>query len=103
MGYRLEISEFEFKSQETCGKLFGYVEDEKQLKSHGWLLSHGYIDGNEWWNYGFNPKIVLDAKEFKEFMMLYAEDWKEYKGYDLMDEELKALCENDNYKFLEWF
>ena len=101
MGYRLEISEV--KRFSACGgKLFGYTS-EKELKSWRWLLKNNYIDGDECWACGYNPRIVLDAGEFKEFMSMYLIDWKEHKGIDLVDEELQQLIETNNHKLLEWF
>ena len=100
MGYRLEISEINYKA--SGGKLFGYVDKEK-LKSHKWLLEKGFIDGDEYWDYGCNPQIVLNHEEFKEFIKLYKEDLKEFYQYDLEELFFKDLLENDNDKLLEWW
>ena len=52
MGYRLEVTEFEYKGESTFGKLFGYT-DEKKLRSWKWLLDNDFIDGEECWSYGY--------------------------------------------------
>jgi hypothetical protein len=103
MGYRLEISEIQYKA--SGGKLFGYVDKEKLL-SHKWLLDKGFIDGDEYWNYGCNPQIVLTAEEFREFFKLYGEDLKNFYKYDIneiIDKDLEDLLKSKNDKLLEWW
>ena len=104
MGYRLEISEIKYKA--SGGKLFGYV-DKEELLSHKWLLENGFIEGDEYWNYGCNPQIVLNAEEFREFFNLYAEDLRNLYKYDineiLLDKNLEELLKSKNDKLLEWW
>lgn len=103
MGYRLEISELEYKA--CGGKLYGYVEDTTELKSYKWLLDKNYIDGDEYWSYGCNPKIILDKEEFKEFIKLYNEDCNNAgheKDVVLKDKDFQELIKSDKYKILEW-
>ena len=46
------------------------VSKYKELKSYKWLLRNEYITGepDEYWDYGFNPNIVLDHWDFEEFL-----------------------------------
>lgn len=103
MGYRLEISKIKYS---TCGgKLYGYT-DVHELKSWEWLLKNKYIDGDEYWSYGCNPQIVLDAEEFKKFIKLYLEDLDEnyaFKEYlQVLKDELIKLSRTKCDKLLEW-
>lgn len=107
MGYRLEISEIKYKA--CGGKLYGY-SDEKQLKSHKYLVEKGYLDGDEYFGYGYNPSIPLRADEFKEFIKLYNEDYNEKRQLDgenkdciINDRYIKELLESDESKLLEWY
>lgn len=104
MGYRLEISKM--KHAYCAGKLYGYTTEE-DLKSHKWLLEHEYITGDEYWSYCTNPKIVLTAREFKEFIKLYNEDlndlgWSEEKDWLINDKEMQELINDNCDKVLEW-
>lgn len=104
MGYRLEVSEV--KPTICGGKLYGYVEDEelKELKSYKWLEKNGYVKGGEDWDYGFNPKIELSPKEFKEFFDLYREDYKKTYGCEVtLDGEELESYNNNEWKMLEWY
>ena len=102
MGYRLEMSEIKYSA--CGGKLYGYVDDEKQLRSYKWLLDKGYIDGDEYWGYGYNPQIILTPHDFKEFIKLYLEDFKQTKKYDFpYIEDLKKLKNSGNDVLLEWW
>lgn len=104
MGYRLEISELKYKK--SGGKLYGYVEDETKLESWKWLKKHDYIDGDEYWDYGCNPQIILRNEEFQEFIELYIHDLQNYYKYTLDDDwirDLRDLGDNDDYKVLEWW
>jgi hypothetical protein len=110
MGYRLEISEINYKA--CGGKLFGYFGNTKdeleELKSYRWLLEKEYISGDEYWSYGCNPQIVLNDDEFREFIKLYNDDWNEcYKGQiskDIInDEDIQELMGTNKDKLLEWF
>lgn len=102
MGYRLEISKIKYAH--CAGKLFGYT-DECNLKSYKWLLENEYIDGDEIWDYGFNPHIVLNSVEFEEFIKLYYEDLNEYyKDYNFeIDDDLQELINSKCDKLLEWW
>lgn len=109
MGYRLEMSKI--KHSACGGKLYGYVDDEKKLKSHQWLLEKGYIDGDECWGYGCNPQIVLSPDEFKEFIKLYNEDVNNFKSFYIKRQkdlilnsiEIKELMDSDCDVLLEWW
>lgn len=108
MGYRLEISETEYKA--CGGKLFGYC-DEEELKSHKYLLDKGYLDGDEYFNYGFEGNIVLRADEFKEFIKLYNEDMNEQRApYGCIEkdciinsEDIQELLKSDKDKLIQWY
>lgn len=103
MGYRLEISEIKYKA--CGGKLFGYC-DETRLKSYKYLLDKGYLDGDEYFSYGFYGNIPLSAEEFKEFIELYNEDCNEIsktKDIVINSKDIKELLENDNDKLLQWW
>lgn len=110
MGYRLEMSKVKYSA---CGsKLYGYIDDEKKLKSHQWLLKKGYIDGDEYWDYGCNPRIVLRPYEFKEFIELYNEDFNKFKpqfceeypeDYIINQKEIQELIKNKETVLLEWW
>lgn len=106
MGYRLEISKIEHSA--CGGKLYGYIPDNelKNLKSYKWLLVHRYITGTdeEYWDYGLSPTIILSNIEFKEFIRLYNEDFKEYNDFDIIEssKEMQELIESNENKFLEW-
>ena len=100
MGYRLEISKVEYAS--CGGKLFGYVDNEKNLKSYQYLLENGHINGDECWDYGCNPQILLNAKEFKEFIKLYSEDWKDKYGIEYHSDD-SDLIDSNSDKLLEWY
>lgn len=71
------------------------------------MFNKGFIDGDEYWSYSFNPKIVLSANEFKEFMTIYNKDIKnKYQNdYDLINDnkEMKELFESHDNKLLEWW
>lgn len=104
MGYRLEISKIEYK--ESGGKLFGYVEDETKLESWKWLKNHEFITGDEYWDYGCNPQIVLDDDEFKEFIELYIFDLHNYYKYEIDSDWIKSLrdlAKTKEDKLLEWW
>ena len=103
MGYRLEISKM--KHAYCAGKLYGYTTEE-DLKSYKWLLEHEYITEKESWTYECNPQIVLNAKEFKEFIELYNEDlkeeYKETEDFLIDDEKMQELINDNCDKVLEW-
>lgn len=114
MGYRLEISKSEHKKR--CGKLYGYVENEKELKSYKWLKINGFLKNlvDDWYDYNVNPKIILDSNEFKEFIKLYNEDMNENMPGDLKtsgfekdwvinDETIQELLNDFEDKILEWY
>lgn len=115
MGYRLEISKIKYAA--CGGKLFGYVEDETKLKSYQWLLEKGYLTGNkdeEFWDYGYNPQIILRPSEFREFIKLYNEDcnnmesdWVVHpKDWVINSKEINELinCKDyEEYILLEWW
>lgn len=109
MGYRLEISEV--KHVACGGKLYGYTKDLEKLESYQWLKSMGYIseDGNDYWDYGYDPQIVLTPSRFKEFIELYIEDKRKYYDiptlytYDGLEDGLLALAETNTYKLLQWY
>ena len=76
--------------------------------SYNYLLKKGYLDGDEYFSYGFNGNIVLSAKEFREFVELYNEDYNEEKTYIEKDwfinsEEIKELLEDDSQKLIQWY
>ena len=103
MGYRLEISEIEYKG--CGGKLYGYFEDETKLRSWKWLKNHKYIDGDEYWDYGYNPQIVLPNEEFQVFIELYIHDLLKYYKYPIDEDwirDLREIGDSDNDKLLEW-
>ena len=102
MGYRLEMSEIKYTA--CGGKLYGYVDNIKELKSHQWLLEKGYITGNEDWDYWYNPRIILTSGEFKEFIELYKEDFKKYRKLDNpYSEEIQKLIDSGEDILLEWW
>jgi hypothetical protein len=101
MGYRLEISKI-IDADFGGTKLFGYAEDEHELKSYQWLLQKGYIKGDEVWTYGFDPQIILTRREFAEFINLYWEDLQNYAPGWVMPQSLKDLIEEDCSKLLTW-
>ena len=101
MGYRLAISELEQVYYGT--KLFGYVDDETNLKSFKYLKDIDVIKGDEIWDYGFDNPIVLSIKEFKDFRKLYAEDLEENNGKiesDWFLEKTKHLIEREDYELI---
>lgn len=105
MGYRLEISKIKYKA--SGGKLYGYTETDN-LKSFKYLYNKGYVDEDEYWSYGFNPQIVLTAKEFKEFIKLYINDLKDYYNYseeekNVITQDLIRLSKTKGDKLLEWW
>ena len=99
MGYRLEISEIKYKA--CGGKLYGY-SDEKQLKSYKYLVGKGYLDGDKYFSYGYNPSIPLRADEFKEFIKLYNEGLI-YRGEKIInwDPEAKTALSNEEVIYKE--
>lgn len=104
MGYRLEISKVKYS---TCGgKLFGYTNVEK-LRSWKYLKENGYIEGDECWDYGFNPYIVLNEEEFKDFIKLYINDLKQYYQFpsnlNNLIKDLINLSKTKGNKLLEWY
>lgn len=105
MGYRLEVYKAEYV--ECFGKLYGYIDrkDLKELKSYKWLLRNEYITGepDEYWNYGFNPNIVLDHWDFEEFLKLYIEDFNNVRGEEVLKlEDYKELLNDKSDKILMW-
>lgn len=105
MGYRLEMSKIKYTA---CGsELYGYVDNIKELKSHQWLVDKGYIEGDEYWGYGFSPCIKLYPKEFKEFIELYNEDLQKFGPFpkNLMeDKDIQELINQENGSvLLEWW
>lgn len=104
MGYRLEISEVKYKA--CGGKLYGYCDEEK-LKSYKWLLDKGYLDGDEYFTYGFWGNIVLMPHEFKEFIELYNEDVNEQsdglKDRVINDPNIQELLKSDEDKLIQWY
>lgn len=107
MGYRLEISEVKYKA--CGGKLFGYCDEEK-LKSYKYLLDKGYLDGDEYFTYGFSGDIVLNSDEFKEFIELYNEDCNKQnrlngseKDLIINDKKIKELLESEEDKLIQWW
>lgn len=80
MGYRLNIEEIDKSNYLCCGKLYGYC-DETQLKSYNWLKDRGFINGEEYFDYGFEGNYVLKGYELIDFLELYIEDLKEFYNY----------------------
>lgn len=114
MGYRLEISKM--KHVYCAGKFYGYESvDAYNSKSVKWLLDNKFIkdedyEGEVYWGYDFNPQIVLNAKQFEEYIKLYNEDLNEFgcqvgniKDALINDEEMKNLIADRCNKVLEWF
>lgn len=112
MGFRLEISKIKYVT--SGSKMYGYVEDEtlENLKSYQWLLKHGYIDGDEYWDYGCDVQIILRPDQFKEFITLYNEDFNEYKSgdcwayekdYIINQKEVQELINGKDKILLEWW
>lgn len=121
MGYRLHVSRIE--DNVFCGgKLYGYGDYEynddgndgyieKKTKSHQWLVEKGYLKGDEFWTYGFNPKIILNSREFKEFIELYNEDCNNFKeeyiihpkDWIINDERVQKLINGKDDVLLEWY
>lgn len=102
MGYRLEMSKIKYCA--CGGKLFGYVDNIEELESYKWLLNKGYIDGTEYWYYGFNPQIILNHNEFVEFIEIYKKEYKELHNTDFLDnKELNNLIKSKDDVLLEWW
>ena len=113
MGYRLEISKLEYARKLEyvgCGgKLFGYIDDEElhECKSWQWLKRHGYLDKSDedLWDYGVWHTTLLSGKEYKQFIKLYTDDYKEY-GYNnptIIKELNESLgCDDDDWMVITW-
>lgn len=108
MGYRLEIQRI--KPSEYYGtKLYGYSVDLEKLKSYQLLKQLGKVDGTEYWSYGFKGNIILNAKEFKQFIKLYDEDLFNNPIYRQMEKnefinlpEIQKLLKSKEDKLLNW-
>lgn len=111
MGYRLEVSEL--KHKQTYGKLYGYCENEKELKSYKWLEKKGFLKdvGDNWYDYYENPQIILSPNEFKEFITLYNEDCNNFennyikhpKDWIIKNEQTQELINGIKDIVLEWY
>ena len=109
MGYRLEVRKIE-NSSIRCGKLYGYTTDEEllQMKSYQWLSKKGFLrdlerENMKWFTW-YNPQIILCPSEFKEFIMLYKQDFENYwkQPFTYYEENLKELLEIKCDVLLEW-
>lgn len=121
MGYRLDCClENDEHISECFGKLYGYVLDERKLKSYQYLKELGkfyqyseILDKNGdiyYWGYGFYPEIKLAPNEFKTFSNYYIQEFV-YYWYDVKEQKQqlenftklrdKLLKFNENI-ILEW-
>ena len=110
MGYRLCVDMVGHESPSFYGtKLYGYVDNEKQLKSYQWLLEKGFLSKNKTyiWTYCCENPIHMTVKDFKEFAVLYDKDCEE-TGYPpnsfLEDSSIKEILnlEDDELLVLSW-
>lgn len=113
MGYRLELSAVRYL--DLLGtKLYGYVSDDTlhQMKSYQFLEKHGFVDGDEIWDYNFEGNFVLAPDEAREFLTLYKDDvntysefYKDKKDFDWDGKwlEIEELLNNGYCILLQWF
>jgi hypothetical protein len=123
VGYRLEIDEFANSGYEKgiyASKLFGYVEDDSELSSYKYLKDNHILqqEFNEecvkndtcFFGYGVEPKFVLSAEQFRQFMKLYEEDLRKFRDIEyincLSDEEqirYSNMLLSENPKMITWW
>lgn len=111
MGYRLWIED---KDDERLGfygtKLYGYVRDERKLRSYEYLVRIGKFDGNETFTYGYDNEIELTAEEFKKFAEAYDEDYYDAndkdkdcpRGWFVGNPDIAKLMASDADKIVSW-
>lgn len=107
MGYRLTISKLDMVFYGT--KLFGYMDDEKVLKSYQYLIKKEYLTGDEFWDYSFDNAIAMLKTDFMEFRELYAQDLRDYNdgaedSADWFLKETEELTKLPDYEYvvLQW-
>ena len=108
MGYRLDIqpkSDFEnrtFKNAFCFGKLYGYVQDEHELKSYQYLINLGLLNGDEWWDDCCSNQVELTPEQMKEFLKYYIEEKAEFNNLHnyAQQQEMKKVFEDYKNKLL---
>ena len=117
MGYLLEARSAQNPDLQIYGtKLYGYLDDEEfdTLYSLHYLIVIGKIKYEErlfynvWW--GCPEDIRLTAQEFRCFMILYVQDYRdsiaqEYRdrdGEEIFGENFNDLFNSDDDKIISW-
>ena len=105
MGYRLDVYN-ESKTINYYGtKHYGYsfttMEDGIEYPSYRYLLKLKKITGEEYWDYGCSPKIILTAKQFEHFIKLYAKELEQGRLL-LTEPKIIELLKSDERKIISW-
>lgn len=103
MGYRLNIEDKENNLSFYGTKLYGYVNDERELRSYKYLMELGKVTERqavfEEWDYPWRNDIILNSTQFAEFIRLYLIDLCEkgfFKTYRIWESDAKTLEWIDN-------
>lgn len=113
MGYRLSVEKVGDRYPCYYGtKLYGYVNDETELKSYQWLVKEGFLKADEIyvWDYCCENPILMRVEDFKIFAKLYNEDLNKIlpnfkKDYFIKDEDIQQFLALDNWELIviSWF
>lgn len=124
MGYRLEIREVTNSGPKEgiyASKLFGYVcGDERDLSSYKYLKDNHILERefdeecvkNDtcFFGYGCEPKFILTAEQFREFMKKYEEDLWMFRNQHYVNllweeeqEHYHDMLLNENPKIITWW
>ena len=111
MGYRMYVETTDGEELLCGGKLFGYAS-RNLCECYSFLKGYCYftdqLDELRYLEYGNPCEFRFSGKIIKEFLNLYAEDFKKLRpeycpsGFEHFDECIKKLNDNSTY-VLEWF
>lgn len=100
MGYRLNVKCNDTGLEFYGTKLYGYVNDERTLKSYKYLKQIGKFNGNEHFDYRYENKLVLSFLDFSRFIKLYFYDLQQTD--EKLNLELRELSKQPGDKTIWW-
>lgn len=91
MGYRLDINrinhEMEVKNIYYGTKLYGYTLELDKSLSYKFLKTIHKFTGEEYFDYGYYNKVILNYEELCLFLELYNIDYNKFYQYKKEDNE----------------
>ena len=113
MGYRLSVEKVGDNTPKYYGtKLYGYVDDETELKSYQWLIKEGFLNESEEyvWEYCCDNPILMRVESFRDFVILYNEDLNKFLKPEMedsfiKDEDIQQFLKLDDWELIviSWF